>query len=56
MISDFLLAFSISDWSSEALNELVRYFNRMSVTQWGIMSACAVTFGFLCLRGTAIKR
>ena len=49
-------SFSISGWFFEAWADLVTYFNSMSTTQWGIVSACAVAFGFLCLKGTAINR
>ncbi|KAA1262291.1 hypothetical protein LF1_48540 [Rubripirellula obstinata] len=54
MILD-ILAFSLTGWFQDALGELTRYFSTMNVTQWGIVSACSVFFGFLCLRGTGLK-
>ena len=56
MITELLLAFSFGDWFRDASNELTRYFSHMNTTQWGIVSACSVTFGFLCLKGTGLKR
>jgi hypothetical protein len=50
-----ILAFSLSIWFQDAMGELTRYFTTMNTTQWGIVSACAVGFGFLCLRGTGLK-
>jgi hypothetical protein len=54
MILD-ILAFSLTGWFQDALTEFTRYFSTMNVTQWGIVSACAVFFGFLCLRGTGLR-
>jgi hypothetical protein len=51
-----ILAFSLSQWFQDAVAELSGYFATMNTTQWGIVSACAVGFGFLCLRGTGLKR
>jgi hypothetical protein len=51
-----LTAFSISGWFSSATHELMYYFNHMNNVQWGIVSACAVAFGFLCLKGTGANR
>lgn len=51
-----ILAFSITLWFSDAWGELVRYFNTMSTWQWGVVSACSVAFGFLCLKGHSLKR
>lgn len=56
MADAFLVAFSVSDWFSSAMYELVYYFNHMNTMQWGIVSACAVAFGFLCLKGTGVNR
>ncbi len=56
MFDPILAAFSFSDWFSSATHELVYYFNHMNTTQWGIVSACAVAFGFLCLKGTGLNR
>ena len=55
MFDPILAAFSFSDWFSSATHELVYYFNHMNTTQWGIVSACAVAFGFLCLKGTGLN-
>jgi hypothetical protein len=57
MMPDAILAaFSLSVWFSSATRELVYYFNHMNTMQWGIVSACAVAFGFLCLKGTGANR
>lgn len=50
-----ILAFSLSQWFQDATTELSSYFSTMNTTQWGIVSACAVAFGFLCLKGTGLK-
>ena len=47
-----LLGFSFS----HACDELIRYFSTWNTTQYGIVAACAVAFGFICLRGTGINR
>ena len=47
-----LLGFSLSGWFFSAWNELVRYFHEMNATQFGVVAACAVLFGFLCLKNT----
>ncbi|MGB7325083.1 MAG: hypothetical protein WBD31_09435 [Rubripirellula sp.] len=54
MIPD-LIAFSLVTWFFDAWSELVRYFNTMNTMQWGIVSACSVAFGFLCLRGHKVN-
>lgn len=51
-----LLSNSLQLWFMDAFNELVDYFHHMSVTQWAIISAMAVSFGFLCMRGNALNR
>ncbi|GAA5507092.1 hypothetical protein [Novipirellula caenicola] len=56
MMTELLLAFSLGDWFRDACNELTYYFGHMNKTQWGIVSACSVAFGFLCLKGTGINR
>ncbi|TWU23093.1 hypothetical protein Pla52o_26270 [Novipirellula galeiformis] len=56
MLNELLLAFSLSGWFVDASNELTGYFKHMNVTQLGIVSACSVAFGFLCLKGQGIKR
>jgi hypothetical protein len=48
-------AFSMSRWFSDALQELVNYSDRLNTTEWAIISASAVIFGFLCLRGTSYR-
>ncbi|WP_153556900.1 hypothetical protein [Roseimaritima sediminicola] len=39
-----------------ALDDLVRYCNNLNMTQWGILAACAVAFGFLCMRSTDLRK
>ncbi len=56
MCTEMLVAFFLTDWVSAATYEFTRYFNHMSITQWGIISAACVGFGFLCLRGTPLER
>ena len=56
MLNAVFARFSFSSWFFEAWAELVRYFNAMNTIQWGVVAACAVAFGFLCLRGTGINR
>ena len=56
MQSAIVTAFSITGWASEAWNELVRFYWSMNVTQYGVVAACAVAFGFICLKGTGINR
>ncbi len=55
MNSPLLLGFSFSQWWYEVSSEFMKFFNNMNETQWMVISACAVLFGFLCLRGTMIK-
>ncbi|TWU40265.1 hypothetical protein Q31b_36110 [Novipirellula aureliae] len=55
MIYDLLLAFSMSEWYHDGVQELIYGFKHMGMTQWGIASACAVAFSFLCLKGNMIK-
>lgn len=50
-----LQGFSLSHWWYGVSSEFVRFFNTMDETHWMVISACAVVFGFLCLRGTMIK-
>ena len=56
MLTSILSDFSFSTWFFDAWSDLVRYFNTMNTIQWGVMSACAVSFGFLCLRGSGVNR
>ena len=51
-----LAGFSLSAWFFEAWAELTRAFNHMNTTQWGIVSAASVAFGFLCLKGSSINK
>jgi len=48
--------FSIRVWFWDAWGEAVRYFSGMDTTHYGILAACAVAFGFLCLKGPGIHR
>lgn len=50
-----LLSFALLSWFAEAWAELIRSFHSMNSMQWGIVSACSVAFGFLCLRGHKIN-
>jgi hypothetical protein len=50
-----LAAFSLSGWFFDAWAELTRCFNHMNTTQWGIVSAASVVFGFLCLKGSGVN-
>ena len=56
MLSTMFARFSFSTWFFDAWSEMVRYFNTMNTMQWGVLSACAVAFGFLCLRGSGVNR
>ena len=49
------LAFSLQSWGRDAVLEVTRYFEQMSATQYGILAAASVIFGFLCLRGYQIR-
>jgi hypothetical protein len=55
MLTPLLLGSFLTDWIYQAQSEFTRGFNSMSVTQWGIVSAVAVIFGFLCLKGNAVR-
>ena len=46
---------SLTTWFFDSWAELVVYFHSMSVTQRGVISASAVAFGFLCLRGNGLQ-
>ncbi len=39
-----------------AFEELVRYCSHLNSTQWGILSACAVAFGFLCMKSNDVRK
>lgn len=56
MNTAIITAFSITGWFSSVVRWVTSSFNSMDVTQWGIVAACAVVFGFLCLKGTALDR
>jgi len=51
----FLLAVSISSWFNDAFYELVHYFDHLNSTEWAIISASAVAFGFICLKGESLR-
>jgi len=50
-----MLAFSLTDYFWDSWWELKHYFSHLNRTQWAIMSACVVAFGFLCMRGNVLK-
>lgn len=55
-MKDFaLLSMTLRSWFFEAVNELTNYFEQMNTTQYGILAAATVGFGFLCLRGYQIR-
>jgi hypothetical protein len=56
MLNAIFANFSFSAWFFEAWSDLVRYFHTMNTLQWAIVSASAVIFGFLCLKGSGINR
>jgi hypothetical protein len=56
MLTAIISGFSLSVWFFDAWSELVGYFSTMNTIQWGIVSASAVAFGFLCLKGTNVNR
>lgn len=56
METAILAAFSLTGYFVDAWGEFIRYFGTMNQTQWGVVSACAVAFGFLCLKGTNVNR
>jgi hypothetical protein len=45
-----------SSWFFDAWTEVTVYFSAMSAIQWGVVATCAVIFGFMCLKGTPIRR
>ena len=55
METTILAAFSLSGYFIDAWGEFTRYFGSMNQTQWGIVSACAVAFVFLCLIGNNLN-
>ena len=50
-----LFAFSLSNWFSESLYDLVHDFDHLNGTEWAIISGSAVVFGFACLKGTSLR-
>lgn len=55
-IMDYLLlAFSLTDWLWDSWYELRHYTTHLNKTQWGIMAASSVLFGFVCLKGNPIR-
>ena len=55
MFALFIANRSLTTWFFDLWAELVIWFHSMSITQWGVVSASAVVFGFLCLRGSGIR-
>jgi hypothetical protein len=51
-----MFAVSFSQWCSRVLSEGSAYFNRMNETQWGVVAACVVAIGFMCLKGNLTNR
>lgn len=51
-----VLSFSIRSWLMQVSHELTNYFEHLSTTQYAILAAATVAFGFLCLKGHAIRR
>ncbi len=47
---------SVATWISSISSEIYGLFNQMNTIQWGIVSTCAVIFGFLCLKGSGANR
>ncbi|QDS92160.1 hypothetical protein FF011L_08960 [Roseimaritima multifibrata] len=56
MQTAIIVAFNLSQWFNRTTNEVMYYFSGLSSTQWGILSACAVTFGFLCMRSNDLRK
>jgi len=56
MLTAALIAFSIQTWFRDSTGELLRYFSQLNTTQWGIVSACAVAFGFFCMRSHDVRK
>ncbi|QEG39799.1 hypothetical protein UC8_17970 [Roseimaritima ulvae] len=54
MITALLVAYNFS--FHYAVDELVRYCSNLNSTQWGILSACAVAFGFLCMKSNDVRK
>ena len=50
-----IIAFAFDQYFRDVIGEFVRYFDHLNSTEWAIISASAVTFGFVCLRGTTIR-
>ena len=51
-----LYAFSLRQWWTGAFGELVRYFDNMNITQWGIVASLFVVAGFMMLRTNNVRR
>ncbi|MFK8113240.1 MAG: hypothetical protein AB8B91_13610 [Rubripirellula sp.] len=56
MMSAIVAGFTLSVWFIDAWGETSRYFSSMNTIQWGVVSACSVVFGFLCLKGSNANR
>ncbi len=52
---DIFSDFSLQMWLSDALYELKLYFRHLTSTQWAMVCAASVVFGFLCLRGFTVR-
>ncbi|EMI51859.1 hypothetical protein RSSM_06705 [Rhodopirellula sallentina SM41] len=55
MMDYFFLAFSVVDWFWDSWYELRHYATHLNKTQWAIMAAASVLFGFVCLKGNTLK-
>jgi hypothetical protein len=40
----------------DLLNEMAGYKREMTQTHWAILATCVVIFGFMCLKGSGIRR
>lgn len=56
MLTAILASFSLTGWFFTLWSTLVDCFDDMNSIQWGVVSACAVAFGFLCLKGSNANR
>jgi hypothetical protein len=52
---EILSDFSVQLWLADAMYELKDYFRHLRTTQWGIICAASVVFGFICLRGFTVR-
>lgn len=54
MEAALVASFSLSGWLFDVWTELTYAFDNMNTTQWGIVAASVVVFGFLCLKGSGV--